>query len=71
MAVSLYSYNKLRGRIIERYGSQQKFADILGISSTSMSKKMQCRTGFSQEDIEQWAKLLDIDRADFSEYFFA
>ena len=71
MAVSLYSYNKLRGRIIERYGSQQKFADILGISSTSMSKKMQCKTGFSQEDIEQWAKLLDIDRADFSEYFFA
>jgi len=71
LAVSLYSYNKLRGRIIERYGSQQKFADILGISSTSMSKKMQCRTGFSQEDIEQWAKLLDIDRADFSEYFFA
>lgn len=71
METAIYSYNKLRGRIIEKYGSQQAFADKLGISSTSMSKKMKCKTAFSQEDIELWAKLLDIERADFSKYFFA
>lgn len=70
MAEVMYSYNKLRGRIIEKYGSQQAFACKLGISPTSLSKKMQCKTGFSQEDIEEWARLLDINREAYSSYFF-
>lgn len=68
---AMYSYKKLRGRIVERFGSQTNFAEKLGISATSLSKKMQCKTGFSQEDIEKWAELLDINRAEFSDYFFA
>lgn len=71
MESMIYSYNKLRGRIVEKFGSQAKFADKLGISTTSLSKKMQCKTGFSQEDIELWAHLLDIGRTEFSDYFFA
>ena len=70
MEAMIYEYNKLRGRITEKFGSQAKFADKLGISTTTMSKKMQCKTGFSQEDIERWASLLDIKREEFSEYFF-
>lgn len=65
-----YKYDKLRGRIIEKYGSQEKFAEILGISSNSMSKKMNGKTGFSQKDIVRWAELLDIDKPAYSEYFF-
>ena len=34
-----YTYNKLRGRIIEMYGTQGKFAEKLGISKNSVSKK--------------------------------
>ena len=45
-----YNYKKLRGRIVEKYGSQKNFADILGVSENSVSKKMQGKTGFSQED---------------------
>lgn len=66
-----FSYNKLRGRIVEKYGSQAKFADKIGISNVSMTKKMTCKTGFSQEDIELWASELDIDRSEYAEYFFA
>lgn len=67
----MYSYAKLRGRIIEKYGNQEKFANRLGISTNSLSKKMTGKTGFSQKDISIWADLLDIDKSDFGEYFFA
>lgn len=66
-----YSYDKLRGRIIERYGSQERFAEVLGISTNSLSKKMTGKTGFSQKDIVAWSHLLEIDKSEYSEYFFA
>lgn len=65
-----YTYDKLRGRIIEKYGSQEKYADVLGISANSLSKKMTGKTGFSQKDITIWADLLNIDKAEYGEYFF-
>lgn len=67
-----YTYNKLRGRIVEKFGTQEKFAKVIGLSNTSLSMKMQCKTGISQEDIEKWSKpeLLDIEPADYGEYFF-
>ena len=65
-----YSYNKLRGRIIEKYGSQETYAEKIGISKVSLSLKMTGKTGFSQKDIVEWSRLLDIDEADYAEYFF-
>lgn len=65
-----YTYDKLRGRIIEKYGSQEKYAEVLGISTNSLSKKMTGKTGFSQKDITIWADLLNIDKAEYGEYFF-
>lgn len=67
----MYEYRKLRGRIIEKYVTQEKFAQDLGISKNSLSLKMQGKTGLSQKDIETWAKLLDIDTSQYGEYFFA
>lgn len=66
-----FEYNKLRGRIVEKYGTQAKFAQELGISPTAMSEKMTGKTMFSQKDIDQWRKLLDIDSDDIGIYFFA
>lgn len=63
-------YNKLRGRIIELFGSQEKFAKELGISRVSVSKKMNGKSGFSQKDIIKWAKLLKIDSKNYDTYFF-
>ena len=66
-----YQYDKLRGRIIEKYGTQGNFAKALGLSSNSVSKKLNCRTGFTQEEMDKWAELLDIDLKDYPAYFFA
>ena len=65
-----YTYDKLRGKIIEKYGNQEKYAEVLGISTNSLSKKMTGKTGFSQKDIVEWARLLDIDKSEYGQYFF-
>lgn len=66
-----YKYNKLKGRIVEIYGSQKSFAKAFGIAENSMSLKLTGQTQFTQEDIEKAADLLSIDRADYGIYFFA
>lgn len=66
----MYRYNKLRGKIIEKYGTQEKFAREVGISKNALSKKMQCKTGISQTDISLWSKLLGISIEEYGEYFF-
>lgn len=65
-----YEYRKLRGKIIEVYGSQENFAKELGISRTSLSKKMNCKSGFSQADMTKWGELLSIHISQYGEYFF-
>ena len=66
-----YSYNKLRGRIVERFGTQEEFARNLGISKNSLSLKMNGKTSFSQADVIKWSELLDIDTNEIGQYFFA
>jgi transcriptional regulator with XRE-family HTH domain len=64
-------YAKLKGRIVEKFGTRKAFAEYIGLSENSMSKKMNGITSFSQEDIVQWSKALDIDLKDAGFYFFA
>lgn len=66
-----YSYRKLRGRIVEKYGNISQFTKKLNISRISVANKLACRSGFSQEDIEEWAELLDIPVEEYGLYFFA
>lgn len=63
-------YAKLRGRIVEKFGTIGKFGEAVGLSGVSMSKKLTGLTGFSQADIIRWCELLDIDLADVGAYFF-
>lgn len=65
-----YAYRKLRGRITEIFGSQAAFADAVGLSRNSVSKKLTGKTEFTQSEIERWAKLLGIKREEYVEYFF-
>ncbi len=65
-----YSYNKLKGKIVELYGTQGNLAKKIGISKNSMSKKLTGKAEFSQSDIEKWAGLLNIERKDYGEFFF-
>ena len=66
-----YTYNKLRGRIIEKYTTQGVFAEKIGLSETSVSNKMTGKSGFNQEDIVKWCETLEIPLDEAGQYFFA
>lgn len=68
-----FNYNKLRGRIIEKFGSINAFADAYGISRQTMSAKINGRVSISTEDIVKMSSpdFLDIHETDYHEYFFA
>lgn len=63
-------YNKLRGRIVEKYESQAAFARTLGLSYNAVSNKMTGKASFSRQDIVTWCELLDISRDLIGEYFY-
>lgn len=65
-----FNYNKLRGRIIERYGSQSAFASEFGISNNVFTKKMNSRIRFTTNDIIRIVNMLDIPESEIGEYFF-
>ena len=66
-----YTYNKLKGKMVEVFGNQNNFASKLGVSEVSVSRKLNRKTEFSQSDIERWSNLLGIETADYGDYFFA
>lgn len=65
-----YEYNKLKGRIVERFGSQGNFASKIGLSENSVSRKLNCKIGFSQSDMVKWGDILGITQDEYPEYFF-
>jgi len=71
MVQSDFTYDKLRGRIVEKFGSQDAFAKALGVSKQSVSKKMNGKTMFDQRDILGWSQLLDINLDEISAFYFA
>ena len=63
-------YAKLRGRIVEKFGTQDAFRKKLGISKTAMSKKMTGKKKKKKKDISNWSKLLGIEPEQIGVYFF-
>lgn len=66
-----YNYAKLRGRIVERVGSQQKFAEEMGLSERTVSLKMNGKISWKQAEISMACKVLAIDEQEILAYFFA
>ena len=65
-----FDYSKLRGRIVEKYGSQTVFAKEFGISENSFSLKINNKSKFSSDDIVKAVELLDIPKSEVGIYFF-
>jgi len=65
-----FNYRKLRGRIIEKYGSQSAFVESFGVSDNTFSQKMNNKVRFSSDDIVRISELLDIEKTEIGTYFF-
>lgn len=66
-----FDYSKLLGKIVEVYGTQQKFSDAMNLSERSISLKLNGKTGWKQSEIVQASNLLGIPAELISQYFFA
>jgi hypothetical protein len=65
-----FDYSKLRGRIIEKYGTQGLFAKALGVSERTLSLKLNNRIFFSQYEINKALLLLEVNVESVKAYFF-
>lgn len=63
-------YSKLRGRIIEKFGTIVAFSEIASKSRTSVSNKLAGDTEFSKDDMIEWGALLGISPDEYGVYFF-
>nr|WP_296464284.1 DUF739 family protein [uncultured Acetatifactor sp.] len=65
-----YDYRKLRGRIVEKYGTLKDFASDMGWSERTLSLKMNCKVFWKQPEITKAAALLEISSDRVVDYFF-
>ncbi len=66
-----YDYSKLLGKIVERFGTQAKFAAALNMSEHTVSKKLNNFVPWKQYEITAACDLLKISAEDIPAYFFA
>ena len=60
-----FDYAKLKGRIKEKYGTQEDFAKAIGITPTNNGKEK-----WQQNENVKAARLLGISKKEIIEYFF-
>lgn len=65
-----WNYSKLRGKIKEVCGTQDVFAEKLGIGRVSLSQRLNNQLEFSQDEIFRSCEILGIKSEDLSLYFF-
>ena len=65
-----FNYSKLKGRIIEKCGTQKAFAELLGINVSTLTSKLLGYTYFTQDEIMKSIEILDIAPSEVFLYFF-
>lgn len=65
-----FDYSKLRGRIKEKFGTQESFANAMGMAETTVSFKLNNKVSWTQQEINLSCKLLSIEDHDVTAYFF-
>ena len=64
-------FAKLRGRIVEIFGTQRRFAEELGKTEQTVIAKLSGKMSFTMTDIQEWSRLLRIPLEEIGIYFFA
>lgn len=66
----MFETNKLRGRIIEVFGSQSNFAKAVNRPISFVSMYLNGHKNLDQQSIFKWAKALSIPAGEIDDYFF-
>lgn len=65
-----FNYWKLRGKIWDKFGTIDKFAEQMGLSYTSISNRLNGKLQWTQADIIKAIEVLSLEKADITDYFF-
>ena len=63
-------YSYLKGKIVEKCGSQTNFAKQLNLSNQSLSAKLNNKVKFSQEEISLTIEILSLNDEELKKCFF-
>lgn len=65
-----FDYSKLRGKIVEKYGSQTEFAKAMQCSERTLSLKLNGNVMWRQDEICRAIEALNLSESDIHDYFF-
>ena len=65
-----FDFSKLRGKIKEKYNTQNNFSNAIGIGRTTLSEKLNSKSCFTNKEIVLICKSLDIPFQEINLYFF-
>jgi len=57
-----FNNSKLRGKIRELFGTEQKFSDAIGISKSALSAKLNNNSEINRDEMLKMIDLLNIKR---------
>ena len=67
----MYNYSKLLGRIKECGFTQELLAKAIDKNKSTVSAKLNNQFSFTQEEMDDICRVLDIPCEEIGEYFFA
>lgn len=65
-----FDYSKLKGRIKEVLGTQEVYAEKIGLSRTSLSLRLSGKLEFTQQEIRKSCDVLELEPSEIPAYFF-
>lgn len=65
-----YKYNKLFGRLAEMGLTREDYAKAIGTSRSSLAAKLNSQRDFTQAEISESVKVLNIHTSEIPQYFF-
>lgn len=65
-----YRTDKLEARIIERYGTQKRFAQVMGMTPSSLCKILRTGRDWKGSKLLKAIELLEIPHNEINDYFF-
>lgn len=67
----MFDTSKLRGKIIEKYGTLNAFATAMSMTPSTLSGRLHGKSYWDQSEIITALRLLDVDLSEVRDYFFA
>lgn len=66
-----FDFSKLRGRIVEKFGTCAAFADAVGIPKSALSARLSNKIAIDSDEMMVWSQphLLDIPLEEVHVYF--